>query len=348
MKYIPQLDSFRAIACLSVLFFHGDVSYFSYGWIGVQMFFVLSGFLITGILVDSTNSEHYFRNFFHRRILRIFPIYYLMFLCLFIVGWWLKQPLMDAFWYFVWGQNFILGFTDFKAAFPPAYNHTWSLAVEQQFYLFWPLIIYYIRNKIYLMLLIIALFFCSIYSRYCISLYVDLAISWTVLVSNLDTLLAGAIVAVALRSDIEQRMLKKIAWLVLIASVIGYVGMIYSLKLTYFWQSKLSLISHSGQILLGFLGPIFASIIILIFKSTSILGKVLSFSAFRYIGKISYGLYLYHYPIYIYGEPLLKRMGIENFIMLLLLKLSITFLVAVISWHFLERRVLSLEQKNVK
>jgi peptidoglycan/LPS O-acetylase OafA/YrhL len=114
LQYIPELDGFRAVAVLAVILFHMKIPGFALGWLGVFLFFVISGFLITGILLDSKkNSSHYFRNFYIRRILRIFPLYYLSILATIAIGLYFKDKfeLQDTGYYLLYAQNYLLGET---------------------------------------------------------------------------------------------------------------------------------------------------------------------------------------------------------------------------------------------
>jgi len=145
-KHMPELDSLRGIAILAVLFYHGFAwSYgrnavagipklFIYatvpGWMGVNLFFVLSGFLITGILVDSRAKPHYYRDFYIRRSLRILPAYYAILAILFLFG--------QARWPFLTISFFYMANMGPLFGIPTDYEVLWSLAVEEQFYLIWP------------------------------------------------------------------------------------------------------------------------------------------------------------------------------------------------------------------
>lgn len=153
LSHLPELDGLRGLAIGLVLLFHFFVllwpNGFTLGWIGVDLFFVLSGFLITRILLETREAPHYYRNFFFRRMLRIFPLYYGLLIVVFLLA-----PLVfgagydERFgvardhqaWYWLYGQNILAGFYGWDKAGPLGY--LWSLAVEEHFYLFWPWIIY--------------------------------------------------------------------------------------------------------------------------------------------------------------------------------------------------------------
>src|SRR5436309_3302352 len=108
-KYIPELDGLRALAIIAVILFHLNIPGFGLGWAGVNLFFVISGFLITGILLDAKETPNYFRNFYVRRALRIFPIYYLSLLALAAAAPIFKWKLDDLPYFLLYVQNYILG-----------------------------------------------------------------------------------------------------------------------------------------------------------------------------------------------------------------------------------------------
>jgi peptidoglycan/LPS O-acetylase OafA/YrhL len=152
-KHYPALDGLRGIAILLVVLFHNfrAFNYFFFGWLGVDLFFVLSGFLITDILLNTVGSPHFLRNFFMRRMLRIFPLYYLVLIIFFIAF-----PLLGLYkqelqfyqdhqsWFWFYLQNWLLS-TD-SSPRGGALDHFWSLAIEEQFYIIWPLIILLVRK----------------------------------------------------------------------------------------------------------------------------------------------------------------------------------------------------------
>jgi peptidoglycan/LPS O-acetylase OafA/YrhL len=161
---MPQLDALRAFAILAVILHNAGAKGLEHpagifvklvefaattGWVGVQLFFVLSGFLITGILVDGRGDPHQLRNFYMRRVLRIFPLYYaflfIAFVLLPLIGimpTWLEVSYTHQFWYWTylinWAEPF-LGTVEL--------GHIWSLAVEEQFYILWPILVIAVRRR---------------------------------------------------------------------------------------------------------------------------------------------------------------------------------------------------------
>ncbi len=160
--HIPVLDGIRGVAILLVMAYHflhpgGHIlaivpeAIARAGWVGVDLFFVLSGFLITGILLKTKADPHYLRNFYMRRTLRIFPLYYAFLTCLFVVGASItslntpgfKEVAKHQLWLWTYTANigqYWTGKLLFASGWVEA-NHLWSLAVEEQFYLVWPAIV---------------------------------------------------------------------------------------------------------------------------------------------------------------------------------------------------------------
>jgi peptidoglycan/LPS O-acetylase OafA/YrhL len=158
LSHILALDGVRGMAALMIMIFHywqgdgfhrlgfsdsfGKVAVF--GQTGVDLFFVLSGFLITRILISTKDSPNYFRNFYGRRALRILPLYYFFLVIYYFIVPWLEKTPVDAFrttwWYWFYLQNVPDTFNQLHSAGPFQY---WSLAVEEHFYMIWPLIVYF-------------------------------------------------------------------------------------------------------------------------------------------------------------------------------------------------------------
>jgi len=157
---VPALDGLRGIAILMVMLFHfvyldptrvlgpfGLIGlYLRYGYTGVNLFFVLSGFLISGILLDAKSEPHYFRNFYARRILRIFPLYYGYLIVALVLGrafsyygsTTLRLEAQSQVWLWTYTSNLCEAF---HQHYFDMFRHFWSLAVEEQFYLVWPVVI---------------------------------------------------------------------------------------------------------------------------------------------------------------------------------------------------------------
>src|SRR5206468_10157147 len=226
---IPQLDGIRGVAILVVII-HNSGKFprlFANGWMGVDLFFVLSGFLITGILLDTKESEGYFKNFYIRRCLRIWPLYYSLLVLMFVL-----VPLLrpseahivfeksSPWWaYPLFLQNFLIPIST-NAAGPLAI--TWSLAIEEQFYLVWAVVVRYCSSG-QVGRIAIAVICLSPALRFYLSLHhVHL---YTNVFSRLDGLMAGSLLALAVRSEefLPSRFVK-LAWISLfIAAPLAFV-----------------------------------------------------------------------------------------------------------------------------
>src|SRR5579885_3225639 len=159
-SHIPALDGLRGIAILLVLWFHfrgylgGEPIQCTlaiigeFGWIGVDLFFVISGFLITRILLQTKEKPDYFRSFYTRRALRIFPLYYASLAVLFLAPMSFMSHSLpvahDRLWFWIYLANWNPLFEQIR---PGSAAHFWSLSVEEQFYLVWPLLVWALSRK---------------------------------------------------------------------------------------------------------------------------------------------------------------------------------------------------------
>jgi len=357
-NYMPQLDALRFFAVLGVMVAHlwhprrlpwllGDLDW---AGLGVRMFFVLSGFLITGILLDcrkkaensDISSMFFIRQFYARRFLRIFPIYYLVIIIALIIDF---PPAREIWgWLISYTTNIYITVNN---EWVGRFGHFWTLAVEEQFYLIWPWIILFIPRK---RLLPIMLFFISlgpIYRAIAYKLYpfdigaMDFKAS-TFTLGSLDSLAIGALLALAWSSDIPKLTIQKY-----LKRIILPVGLaLYTICLLFYHYR----INPSVFFVLGDFSAslIFAWLISsagLGFKNSA--GKVLEIKPLRYLGKITYGIYVYHYFPPLILAPLLSRFGyqlsipsFENFV----LSGFVTIVVASISWRWFEQPINNLKR----
>lgn len=333
MRHIAGFDSLRAIAVIAVLFFHLGWPTFTYGWLGVPFFFVLSGFLITGILLDNRDSgpRSYFMTFYTRRCLRIFPLYFLYLAVIAVWCAWLDAKATGWPYFLLYVQNYYLGTIQFKMPPGMELGHTWSLAVEEQFYMLWPLVIFFASTK-QLKLLIPTLITITVVSRYWITHNLDLY-SFTPLTSNFDTLCLGALLAILYR---ESKSKLRSCSLALLLAGIGTVVIAYYLPN--------STMGGFDSVFMFALALFFAGVVGLTASGAlpSIQWKLLS-----YIGKISYGLYIWHALAYNivngaiyhhwmpdYGAPAMDA-----------LRLAITFIFAIASFHLFELPILRIKDR---
>lgn len=353
-KYIPELDGLRAFAVLAVLAYHLNLKGFSLGWTGVLLFFVLSGFLITGILLDSKDRPGYFRNFYLRRALRIFPIYYLALGTVAVVAVWQRENLADLGYYLTYTQNYLLGFTNFTADFPTMFNHSWSLAVEEQFYLLWPAAVLLLdRRK--LKVAIPAMLVIGVASR-AAALFalhnpdVVPTVIYTSLPTQLDSLAVGAGLAVLVRSGARPETLARRALWVCVLVGAALFWLIDTTGVSNYWHVS-GWATHLDNLPMPTLTALFwGALLAFVVLGNSLLSSVLRWGFLRQIGKISYGIYIYHFPVYVlvdsYLSPYLPHgdsLPVQSLVPLA--KVAITCLMALASWHLVESPLLRLKKK---
>jgi peptidoglycan/LPS O-acetylase OafA/YrhL len=241
-KNYPALDGFRAIAVLMVFWQHYYLNMHPYsatsgGWTGVDLFFVLSGFLITGILFDTRDQAHRFHNFYVRRTLRIFPLYYGILILIF-----LSQPILHWDWnwtFWVW-PLYLGNYARFISKYPPLgdfqisgallghwttlyLGHFWSLCVEEQFYLIWPFVVYLVKDRIKLRnICVIVCSFCLIARVVCALYlpehYIQAEMLYRITPLRADALLFGGLLALMMRGP-EAAYLTRLARPALVAFV---------------------------------------------------------------------------------------------------------------------------------
>jgi peptidoglycan/LPS O-acetylase OafA/YrhL len=354
---IKPLDSFRFYAFLSVYLYH--TSMLSGGYLGVQAFFVLSGFLLTPILLkmkSTLSRKDYFLNFYGRRALRIFPLYYayligliitsFLFITYFGIGLNEYLKIINELPYaFSYTYNFYHVLSNFKTT--PFLSHLWSLAVEEQFYLIWPIFIFFIpQNKINFYLLTIQLF--CIFIRYIIFLIFFFHLShhitkdpllaiYVLPFSHFDAFAIGGLFA----------LLKSRRWLILswsmicITLTVGYLTQYIdtsTIKFTSFGYSPLML--GQWKCIWGYslINITFATILGAL-KADMFHNNFFSQKTTQYLGKISYGLYIYHFPVlglfwkfnYFGNTPLI----IKNILMLIII-----ILISIASYELFEKKFL--------
>lgn len=345
LKYYNNLDGIRAIAALMVMIFHffqafDPNSYFwqtikkvsVFGQTGVTLFFVLSGFLITRILINTKETEGYFKNFYLRRTLRIFPLYYLfLILSYFIVPYILDAKIPDfsqQIYYYLYLQNFASTFS-WDAVGP---SHFWSLAVEEHFYLFWPLVIYLFSRKNLIKIIIGIIVFALLLRIYMVNKDLDV---FKFTFTRFDSLAIGAILAILeLKNYFTSENIKKFVILLcgIFIPTITIWLFISGDKNTYIQIFKYLLISFTYFSLIGF---------ILCLKNDHLINKFLRSRFLVYTGKISYGLYVYHPLAYALCDNYLNT---NSQIINLLIRFTATYILAALSYHFFESAFLRLKK----
>jgi peptidoglycan/LPS O-acetylase OafA/YrhL len=352
-NYIPALDGIRGLAILAVIMYHnfglGDQYYI--GWLGVDLFFVLSGYLITNSLINTLGSKDYLRNFFIKRVLRIFPIYYLV-LFVFLIFFPLLNFLNTEFnyyiqhqaWFWLYFQNWLLIFN-----FPKGngyFNHFWSLAVEEQFYLIWPFIILWLKKERRLLIFLIFVLTGLIAVRSCLWLLQIDHFNYTLFYrfTRIDGICIGCIIAIV----------KKMRPGFLERNVAGVVTSLAILNFIFFFLNRHNQFEFPYLAFVGY--TTFASMLGLLVNQATItegkqLIKVLTIFPLRYIGKVSYGFYIFHLPVYLLLLPKLKSIIVPfsnrnfNEFAVSLICTLIAFCISVASYHIFETKFLRFKKR---
>jgi peptidoglycan/LPS O-acetylase OafA/YrhL len=359
-KKIPALDGVRGLAVLLVLLSHFLLKDFwtneklyvlaQGGWLGVDLFFVLSGFLITGILLDSRDSPNYWSSFYKRRVLRIFPLYFFV-----VTVTWLtvifieKAPDRlrgyDSFvWFFTFTPNIAMALKNDWLYHSHVFNlnHLWSLAVEEQFYIFWPFIVRFLPTR-WLAALCVTLIVVSTPLRFWVAgeQGVNSVASYVLPFTRMDGLAAGSFLAVFFRLDLQ--------------SFIPFDK--WFARLLFLWTGWeiAQIFLHGTEMRLYNLSALFFASLLYLSLNTdrdALVRRICENGVLRDLGKYSYGLYVFHLMFEYawlggFGERLLHsdlHPAIGQMIYVVL-AFAGTYLLARLSWFLIEEPFLRL--KNV-
>ena len=366
-KHLPALDGLRGLAILLVFFYHyaGGLTHtansemmrilgaiFGFGWSGVDLFFVLSGFLITGILFDTQDDPHYFKNFYVRRSLRIFPVYYLFLLIYGLLAHYkfgVHLSLGHISFLFYVGYPVALLWPSLAHISPVvAITHLWSLAAEEQFYMVWPWLIWALKKP---RTIIAACFAITVFSPslrilfYFTGLH-SAAWDYAFLPARMDALAIGAIIAVVMRGRTREQ-LQTAAWPTL---AVAALSMVFALSVRRTVDHGDPLISTLGFTLDAIA---FGALLVIVIRQGSWLGRVFSTPLLRLFGKYSYGLYLYHFPLSIFLSPMRPRfiMAVHSAglgsILFILFSMIINLSLAALSFQLFESPILKLKAKFI-
>jgi peptidoglycan/LPS O-acetylase OafA/YrhL len=338
----PALDGVRAIAVLAVMAHHGYVPFFRGGSIGVDIFFVLSGFLITGLLLEEweKTSGISFRKFYLRRALRLLPA--LVVLLLFVEVYSLVILRGPRLWEI---QKAVLAVLFYVANWVSIMHpdrlgplsHAWSLSIEEQFYLLWPPVLFLLlhyRLRIARIAAVIALITISV-AVHRAFVWTGPASAWRIyngLDTRIDELLAGCALAAALSAGCI-----RVDWL--------------RILVRWSYQPAIALILYlvsrplSPHIMYKFGWPIVEiCLVVILYRlmgwENTILHRLLESPSLVWIGRLSYGLYLWHFPIF-------EKVGGWEYLRILKIPVAfaLTFMVATLSFYFVERPFLRLKSQ---
>jgi peptidoglycan/LPS O-acetylase OafA/YrhL len=363
-QHVKALDGLRGIAILLILFDHLFWSnpqtgnrFFDFlneirssSWIGVNLFFALSGFLITGILFQTLHHTNYFKVFYARRALRIFPLYYGFLFVLLL----LTKPL-----HFQWNgwQYYHLTYTSNLALWHygvplvlPHFNinHFWSLDVEEQFYLIWPFVVRYIKSTKKLITISLSACFVILSIRTILVLlhshFTNPYLTYSPTFSCADNLLFGCCLALLLRTKWRQTTFRYAPRIFAIGAGI--------LLLLFFRNHGLEfenpLVATIGMSTIGISS---AALITLTLRANTWSARLFGNSVLRFFGRYSYGLYVYHYSVDASITPYLRPWLAEHLHSkafavagAAFVSATVSILIAVLSYHLFEVQFLKLKK----
>ena len=357
IKYLPSIDSLRAIAVIAVIIYHIDANYLPGGFLGVDLFFVLSGYLISSLIIKeykNTGTVNLY-NFYVRRARRLLPAVYFMITVILIIitlfnGVLLKKSYLDALFGYIYSSNwwYIFHKLDYFDSFgsQSPFKHLWSLAIEEQFYMFFPLIFLIFNRKskanngnnklnknfIYVVLSLILV---SLIAHILLFDINNINRIYFGTDTRAFSLLVGVVGAILYPMDkLSERTTKKdnITYsIVSLVSILVLIGIMITTSEYTTWLYR------GGFLLVAIIGLI---IIISSGRQYTIMSKLLSFKPFVFIGKISYSLYLWHFPILVVTTPV-SEIGNPN-LFYVTLRIILIFLVATGSYMFVETPIRKL------
>ena len=360
-KYLPSIDSLRALAVLAVIIYHVDVNYLPGGFLGVDLFFVLSGYLISSLIIKEykkTGSVNLY-NFYIRRARRLLPAVYFMITVGLVVMVLFNEVLLrkshlDAIFGYIYSSNWwyifhkLDYFDSFGAQSP--FKHLWSLAIEEQFYMIFPLLFLLVNrkkkskdgtyklNKNFLYV-VLGLIMVSLIAHILLFDINNISRIYFGTDTRAFSLLVGVVGAILYPMErlhakvtLQQNMIYSVVSLVSIATLITV--MIYTSEYNT-WLYR------GGFLLVAVLGLI---VIISSGKQHTLMSRLLSFKPVVFIGKISYSLYLWHFPVLVLTTPV-SEIGNPN-IYFVILRVILTFVVAIVSYVFVETSIRKLGFKK--
>jgi peptidoglycan/LPS O-acetylase OafA/YrhL len=350
--YYPAIDGLRGLAILLVVAYHnyGFLGYTNFGWLGVDLFFVLSGFLITNIILVEKEDPNFLKKFYIRRVLRIFPLYYL-FLIIFL---WilpslgiakneLKYYTSNQAWLWTYLQNWKFSFD--LAPDAKLMTHLWSLGVEEQFYLLWPLTIILVKSKRALIAIMLSLVAGLIFTRFILwsNHYENFNYTTLYTFTRFDGIFLGS--TLALLYNYRPGLITKLfTFIVLGLAAINFI----------FYFSN-----NSDYPYFAFVGyTTFCTLFVLllneILNNNHIINRIFNNRVLIFFGKVSYGFYLFHWPIFVFSQPYvskwLKGFSLEGRPLQLLtatLATLLGLLISILTYFTIERYFLGL-MKNFR
>jgi len=360
-RYVPALDGLRGIAILIVVAHNSTLNeahasivaklwtgFTDAGWIGVQLFFVLSGYLITGLLLDGRDRPHALRTFYVRRSLRIFPLYYVVMIARVLVVPLFVPALAVGFSTQIWYWLYLSNWSDLLQAPIHGMSHCWSLAVEEQFYLTWPAVVRRLRPRT-IAWVCIAIAIGALAAR--LAFYaagIDHSWMYSSTVARADALALGALVALGVRAELDARRFARVR------RRIGALALA-ALAVIAAWAHGLSRfnprIETVGYTLIAVLFAVVVAEIVQ--PAPHRAWRWLDRPALRLVGRYSYAMYLFHLPLRFIIEAHAggwlaagaARAPVASDVVWVLAIAAISFALAALSYVAIERPFLALKDR---
>ena len=356
-RYLPSIDSLRALAVLAVIIYHIDVNYLPGGFLGVDLFFVLSGYLISSLIIKEykkTGTLNLY-NFYMRRARRLLPaVYFMITVCLLFMvlfnGVLLRKSHLDAVFGYIYSSNWwyifhkLDYFDSFGAQSP--FKHLWSLAIEEQFYMFFPLIFLIFnrrkkeegqssslnKNFIYIVLGLILISLGTHILLFDINNINRIYFGTDTRAFSLLVGVVGALVYPMDKLSSPTNAKESVLY-----SVVSLTSISTLIAIMFYVSEYNTWLYRGGFLLVAVLGLI---IIISSGKQHTFISKALSFRPIVFIGKISYSLYLWHFPIIVLTTPV-SEIGNPN-LFYVTLRIILTVIAATLSYLFVETPIRKL------
>lgn len=347
-RYMPGLDGLRALSVIAVIAYHLNLSWAPGGLLGVGIFFVLSGYLITDQIINRWQKDRRLdlKDFYIRRARRLLPAMFVM--LIFIATWLLlfdssrlaalQGEFISSMLYF---NNWWLIFHDvsyFESFGPPSpIGHLWSLAIEEQFYLVWPLVIFVGLRKIPQRGKLIKLTLAgALISALAMALIYQPGVDPSRVYYGSDTrafgLLIGAALALAWPSRKLKREVSRSSRNIL--DFIGLIGLFIIILMIWRSNEYGQFLYYGGLVLLSILAAIVIAVLV---HPASRLAKIMGCKPLRWIGVRSYSLYIWHYPIIILTTPAVDTGGFNGF--RVFVQLGVSILLAALSYKYIEEPI---------
>jgi peptidoglycan/LPS O-acetylase OafA/YrhL len=340
-KYLPELDGLRGLAILCVVLYHCHprlkgtwIDYASlWGWAGVIFFFVLSGFLITSILLGKRDQPQYFHNFHARRALRIWPLYLLLLAVVYLnAPWFIGPSVAEAVKAAPWLAYLFCVQNLFHLTLPPAIGPTWALAIEEQYYFVWAPVVRFLRKPWMLASVLLAALICSPLLRQFNLAWMRGMPSHTLI--KLDGIALGSLLALGFYT----LRLSRRAWFWM-----GVGGFVAGMAAAATVAGGTSLLDTALAV--GFTGLMLMAITTT--GARNPVNAALGRGPLAFYGRISYGVYMTHIAVFIYFgwfDRWMDQYGTAGNLAVVVFRLVATTAVATALWYGFESRILKLKR----